>query len=193
MDVKKNRRDWLEVLARRVGTLEGLARQTDTNASYLTQIRRGTLMPSGEPREMGDRVARRIEVKLALPKGTMDTPCDASGVRALHLVPAEDEETFDDEDLTVTMELNVHSLAYHLFEVTQDLPFEVVDDILSYATRKAREHNDNQLKKLEEIDRKRHGKSKNEAHAQGAPGTNEGTHPIRDNESAGGQIDGDFG
>lgn len=53
-------------LAKEHGGLEGVGAKTDTPATYLSNIKNGI-------RGMGAKVARRIELKLKLPPGWMDT------------------------------------------------------------------------------------------------------------------------
>ncbi len=69
------RRTNLERLAEEAGSLDAVAERADTNAVYLTQIR--TRYPdrrTGRPREMGSRLARRLEKAFGKPTGWMDTP-----------------------------------------------------------------------------------------------------------------------
>lgn len=67
MDSKTLRRQNLTALAQRLGSLAELERRTsgEVTASYASQIRNGY-------REMGDQIARRLEVAFGLPKGWMD-------------------------------------------------------------------------------------------------------------------------
>lgn len=74
MDNKEIRRENM-LLLRGGGTLEQLAAKTDTAAAYLSEINNRT-------RGMGDKLARKIEKKLRLPRGWMDI----SHVKATHQV-----------------------------------------------------------------------------------------------------------
>ena len=69
---KENRRDNLVALERKFGSLEALSDAVGVSASYLSQMK--------NTRHMGDRVARRFEQKLGLPKGAMDQPPGGAAV-----------------------------------------------------------------------------------------------------------------
>lgn len=57
----------------KIGTLDGLAELAGTSSVYLSQIRNQTVdVKTGRPREMGTRIARRIEDAAGLPTGWMD-------------------------------------------------------------------------------------------------------------------------
>lgn len=66
MDATEARKANLLVLERRLGSLEALGAKTDTPPSYLSNIKT-------DKRNMGRKVARRIEKELELPTGWMDT------------------------------------------------------------------------------------------------------------------------
>lgn len=81
MDVKDVRRANMLMLAEKYGSLRKLADQTDTPASYLSNIKNRA--KAGErPRTMGDAVARKIESKLGLPRGWLDQQHDRAAERA---------------------------------------------------------------------------------------------------------------
>ncbi|MBT2333597.1 hypothetical protein J7E49_06730 [Variovorax paradoxus] len=65
----------LELLVADSGTLETVAGKAGTTSVYLSQIRNGALdQKTGRPRQMGDQMARRLELAHEKPKGWMDTP-----------------------------------------------------------------------------------------------------------------------
>lgn len=66
MDVKSARRKNLEGLITEFGTIEDLARATNTVANYLSQVR-------GDSRKMGDKMARKLEAGLKKERGWVDT------------------------------------------------------------------------------------------------------------------------
>lgn len=65
MENKEIRRLRLLELLKSHGTLAAIGEKTETPANYLSTVK-------NREREMGDKVARRIEEKLGLPKGWMD-------------------------------------------------------------------------------------------------------------------------
>lgn len=65
MDAHDARRANLLDLIARYGTIEKLAEATGSSASHLSQVK-------NSERQLGKKVARRIETKLDLPKGWMD-------------------------------------------------------------------------------------------------------------------------
>jgi hypothetical protein len=67
MDITEIRRANLARLVNQAGTQRKLAEQTDSDALHVSQMMTGR-------RNMGDKVARRIEAKLGLPHGWMDAP-----------------------------------------------------------------------------------------------------------------------
>ncbi len=75
--VSDNRREWLEHLIHRHGSISALNIALDrvkTDAT-LSQIRnKSTHNRTGAPRTMGERIARDIEAKLGLDHGTLDGP-----------------------------------------------------------------------------------------------------------------------
>lgn len=67
------RLDNLQLLVRVAGTLEAVADKTGTTSVYLSQLRNRTPdHETGRPREMGTRMARRLEAAFEKPKGWMD-------------------------------------------------------------------------------------------------------------------------
>jgi len=69
------RRQNLEKLVSDHGTLEAVAQLAGSSSVYLSQVRNRTLDTETErPREMGGRMARRIEAGVGKPAGWMDTP-----------------------------------------------------------------------------------------------------------------------
>lgn len=75
--VSDNRREWLEHLIDRYGSISALNIALDrvkTDAT-LSQIRnQSTHNRTGAPRTMGEKIARDIELKLGLTHGTLDGP-----------------------------------------------------------------------------------------------------------------------
>tara|TARA_B100001105_G_scaffold255409_2_gene254689 strand:+ start:1233 stop:1781 length:549 start_codon:yes stop_codon:yes gene_type:complete len=69
------RRQALEILINEVGSAERLADLANTNAVYLSQIRnRARDTKTGREREMGSRMARKLEACMGKPAGWMDSP-----------------------------------------------------------------------------------------------------------------------
>lgn len=67
------RRANLLLLIEEAGTMEALAEAADTNTVYLSQIRNRTVdAKTGRPREMGSRIARKLEAARQKPTGWMD-------------------------------------------------------------------------------------------------------------------------
>lgn len=54
------------------GTIAAVADASGTAAAYLSQITTGNLLPSGKPRVVGTRLARKLEIGCAKPDGWMD-------------------------------------------------------------------------------------------------------------------------
>lgn len=79
--VSDNRREWLEHLIQRHGSISALNIALDrvkTDAT-LSQIRnKSTHNRTGAPRTMGEKIARDIEARLGLDHGTLDGPAPAS-------------------------------------------------------------------------------------------------------------------
>ncbi len=75
--VSDNRREWLEHLIQRHGSISALNIALDrvkTDAT-LSQIRnKSTHNRTGAPRTMGEKIARDIEVRLGLQRGVLDGP-----------------------------------------------------------------------------------------------------------------------
>jgi len=64
----------LEVLVAEAGSASALARLTNTNESYISQIRNQLTTPKGTPRGVGDELAARLEQGMGKPIGWMDEP-----------------------------------------------------------------------------------------------------------------------
>lgn len=63
----------LELLIAAAGTMERVAEKAGTTSVYLSQVRNHTIdKASGKPREMGAKMARRIEDAFEKPRGWMD-------------------------------------------------------------------------------------------------------------------------
>lgn len=92
MDVKSTRRENLAVLVSECHpqTLAELERRTGVKANYLSQVTgRGP-----RPRNMGDQVARRLEVGMQKPVGWMDQQHNNSKI----------DDLSDDEQVSVLLE-----------------------------------------------------------------------------------------
>lgn len=63
----------LELLVKEAGTLDAVAEKADTTSVYLSQLRtRAIDIKTGHPREMGTRIARRLDDAYGKPRGWMD-------------------------------------------------------------------------------------------------------------------------
>lgn len=71
MSVKSNRIKNLQALVQEFG-LTDIAEKARTSYDNLWQISNGTLLPSGLPRGVGDKLARKIEAGYGKPTGWMD-------------------------------------------------------------------------------------------------------------------------
>jgi hypothetical protein len=72
MDIYEiRRRNLARIVKEKNGTIVELAKQAETSANYLTQV-----LSERVARHMGSTVARRIESKLELPEGWMDSVTD---------------------------------------------------------------------------------------------------------------------
>lgn len=80
MAASEFRRTNLESLIQEYGTIERLSDLSDQSPSYISQVRNGT-------RNMGNKVARKVESELGLPAGWMDL--DHQGQRPTDTVPVE--------------------------------------------------------------------------------------------------------
>ena len=58
------------------GNQAELARRAATNPAYISQILNNTKMPSGKPRSVGERLARKLERAFGKPEGWMDSAAD---------------------------------------------------------------------------------------------------------------------
>ena len=64
----------LEELIRKAGTLDKVAQVAGSSAVYLSQVRTGAIdVSTGRRRELGTRMARRLETAFEKPEGWMDT------------------------------------------------------------------------------------------------------------------------
>ena len=55
------------------GNQAELARKAETNPAYISQILNRTPLPSGRPRSVGERLARKLEYAFDKPDGWMDS------------------------------------------------------------------------------------------------------------------------
>jgi hypothetical protein len=63
----------LEVLVAEAGGAEALAERVESSAVYISQVRNRAIdHKSGKPRELGTKLARRIEAAFDKPRGWMD-------------------------------------------------------------------------------------------------------------------------
>lgn len=72
MDNKEIRKNNLELLILEFGTVAALCKKADVSASNISQIRTDVKLPSGSPRGMGHKLARRLEVAAGKQPGWMD-------------------------------------------------------------------------------------------------------------------------
>lgn len=73
MDIARIRLENLErLIAENGGSLRALADAASTSYDNLWQIRNRSPLPSGAPRNVGNRLARKLEEKLGKPVGWMD-------------------------------------------------------------------------------------------------------------------------
>ncbi len=80
MSVRTARRQKLDVLIDEAGGVAPLARSAGVSEKYLRQILAGFQGPRDrKPRELGDRIARRLEAACGRPEGWMDEPRVARG------------------------------------------------------------------------------------------------------------------
>lgn len=86
MENKGIRRANLAALIEEHGGIAALAELVDVDPTYLGNIKREVETPSGLPRGMGDKVARRIEKKLGKPAGWMDLPRGAAASEEAELL-----------------------------------------------------------------------------------------------------------
>lgn len=77
MDSKEIRRANMLLLAERVGNLRKLADFTETDPTYLSNVKNRVKAANGEERGMGDKVARRFERKFEQARGWMDVLQDS--------------------------------------------------------------------------------------------------------------------
>lgn len=65
----------LELLIKEAGTLEKVATLAESSSVYLSQVRNGAIdHGTGRPRELGTRMARRLEAAFKKDAGWLDTP-----------------------------------------------------------------------------------------------------------------------
>lgn len=72
MDAKKIRLENLKSLISEFGSAVNVAKETGVNEAYISQVISGTLLPSGNPRGVGDKMARKLEEGCKKPFGWMD-------------------------------------------------------------------------------------------------------------------------
>ena len=65
-----------QLLGECLGNQAELARRAATNPAYISQILNNTKMPSGKPRSVGERLARKLEQAFDKPEGWMDSSAD---------------------------------------------------------------------------------------------------------------------
>lgn len=85
MDIATIRRLNLLALIRAAGSITALAKKTDVSAPYISQMK-------SKFRDMGTSTARRIEFKLGIPQGSLDTPHDWDGFQP---IPSKTPPGFD--------------------------------------------------------------------------------------------------
>ena len=142
----EHRLDWLRYLVTKYGSVAALNRalaREDRDAT-LNQILNGAPnSKTGKPRQMGDRIARGIEEKLGLPRGSLDmprkadpfeqgfeeavsappvlvTPAGLMAVRMLEIRPSAGPGAFrpDDDPIIGSMTLNPRWVRRHLPTIT---------------------------------------------------------------------------
>ncbi|MFT0532241.1 helix-turn-helix transcriptional regulator [Castellaniella hirudinis] len=85
------RLDNLEALIQEAGTATALAQMCGLSHIYLSQVRRRTAdAKTGNPRNIGEKMARALESGTGKPKGWMDTPHDESHRSASSQPPTTD-------------------------------------------------------------------------------------------------------
>lgn len=62
----------LTLLIQEFGTATALAEATEASEKYISQIISKTPLPSGNPRQVGNNLARRLEQAASKPEGWMD-------------------------------------------------------------------------------------------------------------------------
>ncbi len=73
---KEIRRNKLAQLINEFKTIEALAELAETSPQYISQVKNGVPSSNGKPREVGDALARRLELAADKPLGWMDWPGD---------------------------------------------------------------------------------------------------------------------
>lgn len=73
-DIFEVRLQNLDVLVEEAGSAAELARRTDSDPSYISQIRTRATYGRGVTRRVGEKFARRLEDAMAKPRGWMDVP-----------------------------------------------------------------------------------------------------------------------
>lgn len=74
MDISEIRIRNLQLLIEQTGKLVTVANRSDTAPSYLSQIINGSPTKAGNPRKLGDKLARKLESGMGKPHGWMDAP-----------------------------------------------------------------------------------------------------------------------
>lgn len=139
------RRANLEALIREFGTLEALASAADTTSVYLSQVRNSTPdVKTKKPREMGSRMARRLE-QLAghvKPAGWMDIEHGTQiAGQPLHAV-AEKGAAYRVAATQLVSEEVLQQLVRDLEDIPDALRSKLIDTIHQHAesAREAHEH-----------------------------------------------------
>lgn len=113
MDARARRRENLERLAKQYGTLEHLAELTESAPAHFSQVRNGN-------RNIGHKVARRIEAKLQLAAGWMDVPHEQSEPVQGQLAGAALLRDF--EGLPPLLQEHIAKTAHQLRELVEGVP-----------------------------------------------------------------------
>ena len=72
MDIKETRMTNLQVLIQEAGNAAELCRRCSADPTYLSQLVTGVITPAGTTRGVGDKLARKLEIGMAKPRGWMD-------------------------------------------------------------------------------------------------------------------------
>jgi hypothetical protein len=93
--VEDVRRENLELLILEYGTMDALAAAAETSSVYLSQVRRQAVdSKTGRPRQLGARMARRLEAALphTKPEGWMDVARSPQDIAAIKKLIAEQRQ-----------------------------------------------------------------------------------------------------
>jgi hypothetical protein len=104
--VEDNRRANLAELIRELGTLEAVANAADTSPVYLSQIKnQAPDVKTGRPRQMGARMARRMEIAAHKPVGWMDAQHLSAGETLAAYAVAQDlSQSIEETAVTIPWE-----------------------------------------------------------------------------------------